>query len=504
MKRLYTLPLIVMMLSFMTTSAQQYPYKGKIGVSPVLLEQRGDSLYISVDYNMSGVKVVSRRYISLKPLLISPEKKVYLPPIVIRGRNNNNMYKRSLALMSKSRRRVYLENDQTYATIKGFKADQNKSVQYRLVMPYENWMGDARLDMLEEYGGCKSHLRTISLSPLIGNVDREVVVEPYEVTPYIIYIQPVAEQEKRREKYSEAYLDFEVGSAKIRSEYMDNPKELQRITDMMSSLHKDAAVSVRSITVTGYASPEGSSAVNQMLSVKRAEALVDYMLPQYPYARSVYVTQFGGENWEGLRQSVEVSSMAQKQEVLSVLKHTVSDQVRKTELQNLAGGSAYKYMLRELYPALRKAVCKVNYVVKSFDVMEAIEVFKVSPQNLSLNEMYLVANSYEIGSDDFVDVMETAVRLYPNNAEANINAATAAVIRRDFHHAERYLSKVSDADQMAEYFNTMGVMHMLENKLDSAEVYLQKAADAGLDVAKQNLQEIAKKRANMEQLRLYK
>ncbi len=83
------------------------------------------------------------------------------------------------------------------------------------------------------------------------------------------------------------------------------------------------------------------------------------------------------------------------------------------------------------------AICKVNYEVRDFSVEEAKEIIKTRPQNLSLNEMFLVANTYPTGSE-FIDVFETAVRMYPQSEIANINAATAALSRNELVSAERY------------------------------------------------------------------
>ena len=109
----------------------------------------------------------------------------------------------------------------------------------------------------------------------------------------------------------------------------------------------------------------------------------------------------------------------------------------------LHGGTPYRYLLKYIFPSLRVAICKVNYEVRDFSVEEAKEIIKTRPQNLSLNEMFLVANTYPTGSQEFIDVFETAVRMYPQSEIANINAATAALSRNDLVSAERYMGMVN-------------------------------------------------------------
>ena len=285
---------------------------------------------------------------------------------------------------------------------------------------------------------------------------------------------------------------------------MNNPRELKKITDMMAEVRNDPAVTVRSISVVGYASPEGTLAFNQALSEGRAEALLSYLLPRFDFPKALYRVEFGGENWDGLLALVKASDMQYRNEVIHILTSVPAEinlktnTSRKKSLMSLRAGDPYRYMLKEYFPQLRKAVCKIDYEVKGFDSAEAKEVLKTRPQNLSLNEMYLVANTYEPGSQDFTDVFETAVRMYPKDETANLNAAAAALARRDTVSAERYLARVTQ--RIPEYYNAMGVLMMLEDKYEAAEKYLTQAAQSGLESARQNLDELERKRENVNHL----
>lgn len=109
---------------------------------------------------------------------------------------------------------------------------------------------------------------------------------------------------------------------------------------------------------------------------------------------------------------------------------------------NLKGGEPYKYIVREFCPLLRKAICKIDFDVRNFSIDQAKEVFQSRPQNLSLNEMFLVANTYEKGSQEFINLFETAVRLFPNDITANLNAAIAALSRKDTVYAKQYMDHI--------------------------------------------------------------
>ena len=79
-----------------------------------------------------------------------------------------------------------------------------------------------------------------------------------------------------------------------------------------------------------------------------------------------------------------------------------------------------------------------------------------------------------------------------------MNAAAAAILRNDLVAAERYLNKVNSKEP--EYINSLGVVALLKGDYDQAGEYLKVAADSGLETAKDNLNELAKKKANIAEI----
>lgn len=496
MKNIYT-TIAAIVLTVVVMYGQNQEYKGQINVEPVAFEQFGDSLFVKIKYNFDGVKISPRMQIQFTPSIVAMGHTQDLPSVVVMGRNSYNIYRRELALMSKKERSDYNANP-PYAVVKGYNKRHREVVDCNLRIPYALWMSNSRLDMQEYVSGCGSKPRMLAMSQLVNALRLDV---PYQVIPYLTYVQPAVEAVKIREVEAEAFLDFVVNKIDIRPDYMNNPRELAKITDMIKMAEDDPALTVRSISVIGYASPEGSYGGNQKLSEGRASALVNYLVPRFDFSRKYYKVVFGGENWAGLEKMIEASDMEYKAEVLNIIRtvpveiDVVKDMSRKKALMIFNGGKPYLYMLKEFYPSLRKAICKVEYQVKGFDVVEAAELIKLRPQNLSLNEMYLVANTYELGSEEFVDVFETAVRMFPLDETANLNAAAAALSRRDINSAEKYLAKVKTSSP--EYDNAMGVLNMLKGDYDQAETYLKSALSQGIEAAKSNLAEIQKEREDL-------
>ena len=441
--------LALLFLNVNGASAQDRSYEGTIRIEPVRLEQSGEFLHIDLDVIMDDVKVKSARGVDFIPQLISSTTTRDLPRISIKGRNEYLAYERRLSVMSRKQKDSYRL---PYLVEKNYKK-KSGVLQYRYALPYEPWMADARLNVQRDECGCgESTLMNVEYA--FDKVTLERMLVPYVVTPYLSYVEPMVEEIKSRDVQAECFLDFVVNRVDIRPEYMNNPM-----------------------------------------------ALRNYLATQYDFPKNQYHIQFGGENWEGLVKALATVEMDDKAEVLDIIASIPIEKGRETKLMKLNGGVPYRFMLKHIFPSLRVAICKVSYDIRNFNLEEAKEVIKKRPQNLSLNEMFMVANTYPKGSQEFIDIFETAVRIYPESEIANMNAATAALSRNDLVSAKRYLERVKSADYSPEYNNAMGVLLLMKEDYELSEKHLKIAKELGLDVAKSNLEELAKKKANAIEIR---
>ena len=126
----------------------------------------------------------------------------------------------------------------------------------------------------------------------------------------------------------------------------------------------------------------------------------------------------------------------------------------------------WKQLLADVFPALRHSDYYVSYTIRPFTVEEARDIIRTKPQQLSLNEMFLVANTYAPGSKDYDEVFETAVRMYPDDETANLNAAVIALRKDDLTTAARYLTKAGNS---AEAQNARGVLAAKQGHYADAE-----------------------------------
>jgi tetratricopeptide (TPR) repeat protein len=105
---------------------------------------------------------------------------------------------------------------------------------------------------------------------------------------------------------------------------------------------------------------------------------------------------------------------------------------------------------------------------------------RTEPQKLSLEEFYILAQTYEAGSKELDELWEVAVRMYPDDEIANFNAANSAIDKGDFERAERYLNK---AGKRAEVDYTRGCIEVLKEHYEASLPHLRKALEGGIQAA---------------------
>lgn len=257
----------------------------------------------------------------------------------------------------------------------------------------------------------------------------------------------VAEAPKIRHLDKRAYIDFPVNRIELRADYRRNPEQLDSIITTIKALKADKNLQVMGINIHGFASPEGSYKHNEYLAKNRAITLTEYVRKMVDLPDSIFTVSSTAEDWEGLCEYIKESNLEKKEQLLAIAQNTKQNpDARDAELKKQYPAQ-YRNLLTTCYPALRHSDYHITYKVKPFDVEEAKLIMKTKPQLLSLNELFMVAQTYEVGSKDFNEVMELAVRMYPTDETANLNAAIIRLNNGDADAAKPYLDRAGDSKE---------------------------------------------------------
>ena len=420
-------------------------------------ERVGDKLAVTMRINVSDMEIPKSRSLVCTPLIESGDSLRALPPIILNGKTRHILYERL------ERPTGGQPSEYEYRRRNG----EEQWIDYQIYTPYADWMKKSEVSIVLDECGCGWEALQSNKSPLFA-----LNFEPVVLQPVLAYVTPQAEEVKARTAAGSAYLDFPVNQTDIRPDYRNNPAELGKIRKGIEAVRGNKYATITAVSIKGYASPEGSYANNARLAEGRAEALLSYVESLYDFGNARMTVDSEPEDWAGLEKAVEAGNLPDKAELLAIIRadEPADYDQREWKLKTLNGGASYKILLRDVYPALRHSDYQVDYTIRNFTVDEAKQLIFEDPSQLSLNEMFQVAQTYEAGSPEFNEVFEIAVRMYPNDPVSNLNAGISAVQTKQFDKARRYLDKAQDCPekQLAE-----AALLMYEGQTDEAKSRLE-------------------------------
>jgi len=468
--------------------------------APVALAQTVESGSVSADnvkFYKSGDDLMVQMDLNLSDLNIKGSRSVVITPEVTDGTNSETLS--SVGLYGRKRYIYYIRNEQDrLASLSNDKVIRSKDapdvIPYTAVVPFQSWMENAALKLNVKEKGCAncdkgSDDGTLAKGP-------EMPVAPV-YKPEVAYVTPQAEEVKSRCLEGSAFINFEVNKTVIKPEYMTNPTELGKIIATIDSVKNDADVQVKSISIKGFASPEGKWANNERLAKGRTAALKDYINNLYKFDKDLISTSYEVEDWAGLKAFVENSNLENKGGILDIINESGDADKKEAKLKSKYP-EQYKFLLQTVYPSLRHSDYVINYVISNFTDPKAIrELVKTAPQKLSLNEFFIAAQDCEPGSDEFVDIFETAVRMYPDNEVANLNAASSELSHGDLTGAEKHLAKAGNSPEaqfargtlaalQGDYNGAAGIFYALIADADNLSAELKAKIESSLAQLKEH------------------
>ncbi|MBO5195402.1 MAG: hypothetical protein J6B62_10995, partial [Bacteroidales bacterium] len=199
------------------------------------------------------------------------------------------------------------------------------------------------------------------------------------------------------------------------------------------------------ITIKGFASPEGSYENNVRLARGRTRTLAEYVRTLHSFSPELMETDWEAEDWDGLRRWVETSGISNREAILSVINDELLLPDDKDNRLRKEFATEYKFLLSVVYPALRHSDYTIEYVIRNYtEPAEILEIARVAPQKLSLDELYLAANHYEQGSREYTRLWEIAAMMYPESEPAAVNAANGYMKTGALAKAEELLDGTED------------------------------------------------------------
>ena len=250
----------------------------------------------------------------------------------------------------------------------------------------------------------------------------------------------------------------------------------------------------KEIEIKGWASPEGEETFNKDLSEKRAGTAFRYMVREIkklankkdavleiedPEEEIQFNISWHGPDWDGFLAAVENSDLADKRAIINVIK-SASQASREEEIKNMI--NIYPEIEELILPPLRRAEMIVHCYEPKFTDNEILEFATSYPDTLDAKEFAYAATL----TDDLevkMAIYREYIRYFEDNWLGYNNAGAVEIERGNLEAAAEYLAT---ADELSPnngiVKNNLGVLESHLGNYKKAEMYFKEAQQLGEDV----------------------
>ena len=233
----------------------------EVRIKDLTLELNDDkNLNVDMDIDLSQLNVKTTQVVVLTPCIVKGGDTLKLNSIGVYGRNRRVFYQRNESEKPTGAKDIELKPSNTQDV-----------VNYNTTVKFVDWMDGCQLKLLRTDFGCCGQSALVSQAELVERFPLERFI------PELIYIRPQHEVVKTRKISGSAYVDFPVSEITIYPTYRNNVVELAKIIRTIDSVKVDKDITIKSIFIKGYASPESSYSNNTYLAKGRTESLKQYV-----------------------------------------------------------------------------------------------------------------------------------------------------------------------------------------------------------------------------------
>lgn len=282
----------------------------------------------------------------------------------------------------------------------------------------------------------------------------------------------------------DASLSFKPGSVELTASYGQNSKELAGLCNDLNALWADRNVTLQSVEVTGYSSPDGNTSKNEELATGRALRLCRYLGKEMRLPENIFVVRQSQEDWDGLKRAVSEARKPYAMRVMALLDSLSQPDARRKALGSLDKGKVWKDMENTLFAGLRRIQVNVVYQLTETGLVDSEEnatcidfahlltAFQKEPERLTLDELLRVALAFRPGTEQYREVYELAAYRFPDCEIAQLNAGAAALSMADTVATRYFLDRVKNNPKA---WINLGILSLMENDPASATDWFKKA-----------------------------
>ena len=288
------------------------------------------------------------------------------------------------------------------------------------------------------------------------------------------------------EESTSAQVNYEKSKSVVRPTELKE-KDIAQLQAWLTKAQADPKISLKTISITGYASPEGETGKNSSLSTERAEAGKTTVINLAKAAKNVkaqteiFSLNGRGEDYDGFKRELEKSTMNndEKQLVIRVLEMHKDPETRETEMRNM--GKTFKYLDDNIFPKLRRAEITVTYDKTGYTDEELKTISLSKPETLKIEEL-LFAATLTNDLNEKLSIFNAAIKVAPEDVRAYNNAGAIFFLQNKMPEAKEQFEKANSINENAVSKNNLAAVAGVSGDKEKAKQLLAQAKGAGSEV----------------------
>lgn len=306
------------------------------------------------------------------------------------------------------------------------------------------------------------------------------------------------------------YFDLNSSNMNWNNKLNKNSAAKDSIKDFLNFMDKDLIID--KVVISGWASPEGEESNNQGLSEKRFKQGEKWFEDQYnkylkAYAKKnnikmkdlqrpefKYVNNAQGEDWNGFEVAIEKSNIAQKNQILNVVKSQANNDMREQKIREMT--DIYPEITDAILPPLRRA--EIALICKKHDTYtdaELINRVKSNPQDFSANERLYAASVTTDQADQEIiykaltndEATQGDWRAYNDLGALKLNDYYQSGLQKDLDDAINYLNKAAAiSPDNGIVLNNLAIAEFFGGDKDKAKEDFEKSQKASVNPVNQD------------------
>jgi tetratricopeptide (TPR) repeat protein len=424
-------------------------------VTPTPLEMHGDSVLVKVEVTFPEKGIHKKAYADIKPILGNTAlKSIRVQGEKATGNGEVVAYK--------------VGGKVTYNDILAYTPDMEAA---DLMITGKVFKGDKEK---EEITPTKISDATI-ITPYLVNKDFKVII---------------ANDEFRRvtEESFTAQLNYSKGQASVSSSEM-RQNDIKLYQSFLENAQVDPKIVLKSINITGFASPEGEEDKNNSLSTERAASgkisamKVAKNANNETATEEIYNEIGSGEDYDGFKNALSADNIMNEDDknlILRVLETISNPAEREKAMRDM--GKTFTYLDKNIFPQLRRTEIVAVYDQTGFSDEELITLSTSNPDTLDLEELLFTASLYT-NLNEKLRVYKIAETRYSEDYRTSNNVGVVLYMQNKLSEAKAQFEKANGIQNNVISKNNLGVIAGLEGNRTKSSALLNQAEGAGEEVS---------------------